>query len=84
VAVQNRAIYYPEPRVESMNTFDFVDLLEPLGVAVGAFLILGSLGSLAGTPWTTAGNAVIAVVQLAGIVLSAVIGAGLAWLSYDR
>lgn len=66
-----------------MNTFDVADLLEPLGVAVGAFLVLGALGSLAGTPWTSAGNAVV-VAQLAGIVLSAVIGAGLVWLSYDR
>lgn len=67
-----------------MNTFDVADLLEPLGVAVGAFLVLGTLGNLAGTPWTTVGNAGVAVIQLVGFVLSAVIGVGLAWLSYDR
>jgi protein-S-isoprenylcysteine O-methyltransferase Ste14 len=63
-----------------MNTFDVADLLEPLGVAVGAFLILGALGVLAGRPWTNVGSVV--VVQLVGVVLSVVIGVGLAWLSY--
>jgi len=65
-----------------MNAFDFADLLEPLGVAVGAFLVLGALGTLLGAPWTTAQSGGVAVVQIVGIALSIALGVGLAWLSY--
>jgi len=67
-----------------MNAVDFADLLEPLGVAVGAFLVLGALGTLLGMPWTTALSGAVAVVQLVGIALGLALGVGLAWLSYER
>jgi hypothetical protein len=57
------------------------DRLEPLGVAVGVVLVLGSLGTLLGSPWST-GGAVVTVLQLVGVVLGVGVGVGLAWLSY--
>ena len=58
------------------------DRLEPLGVAVGAVLVVGSLGTLLGAPWTS-GSAVVTALQLVGVVLGVGLGAGLAWLSYS-
>jgi hypothetical protein len=57
------------------------DRLAPFGVAVGVVLVVGSLGTLLGAPWSSGGVAVTAL-QLVGVVLGAGIGAGLAWLSY--
>lgn len=57
------------------------DRLEPLGVAVGVVLVLGSLGTLLGAPWAS-GSAVVTVLQLVGVALGVAVGAGLAWLSY--
>lgn len=59
----------------------FADTLEPLGIAVGAFLILGALGTLLGAPWATAGSTAVVIVQLVGIALVVAVGAGLVWLS---
>jgi protein-S-isoprenylcysteine O-methyltransferase Ste14 len=59
----------------------FEDTLKPLGIAVGAFLILGALGTLLGAPWATAASTPAAVVQLVGIALVVAVGAGLVWLS---
>jgi len=57
------------------------DRLAPLGVTVGVVLVLGSLGTLLGSPWST-GGAVVTVLQLVGVVLGVGVGVGLAWLSY--
>lgn len=59
----------------------FRDRLEWLGVAVGAFLILGSLGTLAGMPWTTNPDTPAVLLQLLGIVLTIGVGAALVWIA---
>jgi len=56
------------------------DPLEPLGIAVGAFLVLAALGTVAGAPWATLGSLGAAVVRVLGAVLMAVVGVGLIYL----
>ncbi|MFC6863992.1 hypothetical protein ACFQGE_11045 [Halomicroarcula sp. GCM10025817] len=58
------------------------DTLEPLGVGVGAFLVLAALGTIAGAPWATHASVASAVVQVVGAVLMAVVGLGLAYVSW--
>jgi len=57
-----------------MDLPSFEDKLELLGLLVGAFVIVAGLGSLAGTPWSTARGAGPAVVQVAGIILLIALG----------
>lgn len=64
-----------------MDVLDFEDRLEPLGVAVGALLVLVGLGTLAGTPWDIGLGTGALALQLLGIVALVAIGVGLAWLS---
>lgn len=65
-----------------MNVTDrFADRLEPVGIATGAFLVLLSLGALAGMPWNTNTSVVVSVLQLLGIATTIAIGIGLAWLA---
>ncbi|MFC7132922.1 MULTISPECIES: hypothetical protein [Salinibaculum] len=66
-----------------MNVLDVKDTLEPLGIAVGALLILVGVGTLVGQPWATSNSAGATVLQLLGVLVLFVLGAGLAWLSYD-
>ena len=54
---------------------------EPLGIAVGGFLVLVALGTLVGTPWQTNNDAVVSAVQLVGVLLTAAVGVGLVWLA---
>lgn len=63
------------------DTSRFADRLEPVGIAAGVLLILVALGTLAGTPWTTKGDAIASVIQVVGVIGTAAIGAGLIWLS---
>jgi len=56
------------------------DRLEVLGIAVGALLVLGGLGSLAGMPWQTNPDVLAVLVQLLGVVLSMAVGAALVWI----
>lgn len=65
-----------------MNTLDFEDRLEPLGIALGAFLVLVGLGTLVGMPWTLGISAGAVILQLVGIVALLGLGVGLAWLSW--
>ena len=67
-----------------MHVLDFKDTLEPLGIAVGALLILVGLGTLVGQPWATSNSAGATLLQLLGVAVLFVLGAGLAWLSYDE
>jgi hypothetical protein len=54
------------------------DTLTPLGLAAGLFLVLVGLGTLAGTPWTSA-NGLAGVLQTLGGLLAIALGAGLGW-----
>jgi len=63
-----------------MNALVTGDRLEILGVAVGALLLLGGLGSLAGMPWQTNPDMPAVVTQLVGVVLSMAVGAVLIWI----
>jgi len=61
------------------NRFD--DRLEPVGIAVGVFLVLVGLVTIAGAPWATKGNILASVLQLVGALGTIGIGAGLVWLN---
>jgi predicted membrane-bound spermidine synthase len=50
-----------------MNTPNFEDRLEWLGILVGAFVIVVGIGSLSGLPWTTAESTLAAGIQVVGI-----------------
>ncbi len=63
-----------------MDSLVVGDRLEVLGLVVGALLLLGGLGSLAGMPWVTNPDTLAVIVQLIGIVLSMVLAVGLVWL----
>lgn len=57
------------------------DPLEPLGLAVGVFLVLVGIATLAGTPWVyKSGSVVVMIGQAFGALCAIGIGAGLAWL----
>lgn len=59
----------------------FDDRLEPVGIAVGVLLVLVGLGTVAGFPWATKGDALAAAIQVVGALATAAVGAGLVWLS---
>lgn len=61
---------------------EFEDTLEPLGIFAGVFVIVTSLGTLSGMPWTTSLNGFIGAVQVVGILASIAVGAVLISLSY--
>lgn len=63
-----------------MTALSFDDRLDVLGTLLGAFIVLGALGSLLGAPWDTNPDTLAVVLQLLGVVLTVVIGAGLLWL----
>ena len=58
------------------------DRLEPLGVGIGALLVLVGLATIVGTPWAyKSSGALLLVGQGLGAVAAIAIGAGLAWLA---
>lgn len=59
------------------------DPLKPLGVAGGVFLVLAAAGTIIGAPWATQATTGGAVVQVLGAVLMAILGAGLAYVSWS-
>ncbi len=65
-----------------METIEFTDTLEPLGVVVGAFLVVVGLGTLIGTPWTTNNDPLASAIQLVGVAAMVGVGVWLARLSY--
>jgi hypothetical protein len=65
-----------------MQTIQFADTLEPLGILAGVALVLIGLGTLVGQPWATANSTIALLLQLVGVVVTIAIGVGLAWLSY--
>jgi len=58
------------------------DPLKPLGVAGGVFLVLVAAGTIIGAPWTTQATMGGAVVQILGSLLTAILGAVLAYVSW--
>jgi len=58
----------------------FDDRLEAVGIAVGVFLVLVGLGTVAGFPWATKGDTAAAL-QVVGALGTAAVGAGLVRLS---
>jgi hypothetical protein len=67
----------------TMRQIELTDKLELLGVLAGAFLVVTALGSLLGTPWAYTGDSLVVAIQLVGVVATAAIGVGLAWLVYE-
>lgn len=61
--------------------YEIDDELEPLGVGVGALLVLIGLTTLVGTPWTAKPGVLVAVGQILGAVATVTVGVGLAWLA---
>lgn len=60
----------------------FADDLDLFGTLVGVLLALVGLGTLAGTPWTHSGGAVVTVFQLLGAVGTVALGVALVWLAH--
>ena len=65
-----------------METIQFEDKLEPLGILTGILLVFVGLGTLIGQPWTTANSTIALVLQFVGIVVTVAIGVALVGLSY--
>lgn len=66
----------------SMNVTDrFEDGLEPVGIVAGVGLVLIGLATVAGQPWATKGDVLVAVIQVIAAVGTVAIGAALVWLS---
>lgn len=65
-----------------MNPFAdrFADRLEPVGIAVGAFLVLYGVAIVVGMPWTVQ-SLPAATLQVIGALGVVAIGVGLAFLS---
>ncbi|ELZ29760.1 hypothetical protein C475_02396 [Halosimplex carlsbadense 2-9-1] len=63
------------------ETNRFSDRMEPIGIALGALLVLVAVATLAGAPWATKGDALASALQVVGAVGTAAIGALLVWLS---
>ncbi|MCU4800777.1 hypothetical protein OB920_10380 [Halobacteria archaeon HArc-gm2] len=61
----------------------FDDALEPIGIAVGAFLVLVGLSTVVGTPWTTNPDTLAVALKLVGALATVALGAGLAYLSWN-
>ncbi|USZ66757.1 hypothetical protein NGM10_08375 [Halorussus salilacus] len=58
------------------------DTLEPLGIGLGALLVLVGIATLVGTPWAhKSGGLLLAAGQVLGAISAVAIGAGLAWIA---
>ncbi|MCU4718555.1 hypothetical protein [Halapricum hydrolyticum] len=57
------------------------DRLELFGTLTGVLLVLIGLGTIAGMPWQTNGDAAVSVLQLLGVLATMGVGAGLVWLT---
>lgn len=64
-----------------MSSITQSDPLAPLGIAIGAFLVLVGLGTVVGMPWQTNGDLPASIVQLLGVAGTIAIGVGLVWLA---
>ena len=59
------------------------DPLKPLGVAGGVFLVLAAAGTIVGAPWATQATMGGAAIQVLGSVLMGILGAALAYVSWN-
>ncbi|WP_338726890.1 hypothetical protein [Haladaptatus sp. DJG-WS-42] len=55
------------------------DALSLLLTATGVFLILVSLATIAGMPWTTKASALAAGIQVGGALVAMALGASFVW-----
>lgn len=67
----------------SALTEQFDDLAEPLGIGIGVLLVLIGLGTVSGMPWATNNDMVASALQVVGILLTVVLGVGLAYVSWS-
>jgi hypothetical protein len=65
-----------------MNGYRFEDRLELLGFLGGAFVVIVALGTLLGTPWSSAQTASIGLVQTLGVLLTLLVGLGTIAITY--
>jgi len=65
-----------------MNGYRFEDRLELLGLLGGAFVVIVALGTLIGTPWSSARTASIGLVQTLGVLLTLLVGLGTIAIAY--
>jgi len=56
--------------------------LRPLGVTVGVLLVVATLAAVVSAPWQTHASMATVIIQLLAAVLMAVIGVGLAYISW--
>ncbi len=63
-----------------MVSLDIDDTLEPLGIVVGALLVLFGIGTLAGQPWTVKPVAPL-LVQVIGVLAMVALGLALVWVA---
>ena len=59
----------------------FDDRLEPLGIGLGAMLVLIGIATIAGLPWANKGDIVASVLQIVGVLGTIGIGVLLVWLT---
>lgn len=59
----------------------FDDRLEPLGIGLGALLVLIGIATIAGFPWANKGDILASVLQVVGVLGTIGIGVLLVWLS---
>jgi len=59
------------------------DPLKPLGVASGVFLVLAAAGTIVGAPWATQATMGGAAIRVLGSVLMGILGAALAYVSWN-
>jgi len=64
-------------------TEQFDGLTEPLGIGIGVLLVLIGLGTISGMPWATNNDMVASALQIIGILLTIVLGVGLAYVSWS-
>ena len=60
------------------------DPLKPLGAIAGVLLVLAAAGTILGAPWATQATLGSALLRVLGALLMGLLGAGLAYLSWNE
>lgn len=58
------------------------DPLLPLGLLVGAFLIVAGIGTLATTPWQYHDSQLVTILRIAGTIGMMLVGIGLVYVAW--